>query len=68
MKKQKICLTQQIRSLHMKNPLRKNVKRLLVYVPFSLGSIHKYWIHVTDDIGVFTTMSKIYNEQFCKNS
>ena len=38
----KISLIQQIRSLHLKKPLRKNVKRLLVCVSFSLGSIYKY--------------------------
>ena len=37
----KISLTLQIDSLHLKNALRKNVKRLFVCVPFSLGSIRK---------------------------
>ena len=32
-------LTQQIYSLHLKNPLVKNVKYLLVCLPFSLESI-----------------------------
>ena len=39
MNKQKISLTQEIHSLHLENPLRKNVIRLLVCVPFSLGSV-----------------------------
>ena len=34
MKKQKISLNQQIHSLHLKNPLQKNVKRVLAYVMF----------------------------------
>ena len=55
----KISLTQQIHNLHLKNPLRKNVMRLLVCVPFSLGSICEYWIYVVDDIGVFRTLSNI---------
>ena len=50
----------------MKNPLRKNVNRLLVCVPFSLGSICKCWIYLIDDIGVFTTLSNIYNGAFCE--
>ena len=59
MNKKKISLTQQIRSLHLKNPLRKYVIRLLVCVPFLLGSICKYWIYVIDGIGIFTTLSDI---------
>ena len=30
-------------SLHLKNPFRKNVMRLLVWGPFSPASICKYW-------------------------
>ena len=39
----KTSLTQQIHCLHLKNPFRKNVKRLLVCGPFSPASICKYW-------------------------
>ena len=56
MNKQKIYLTQQIHSVHLKNLFRKNVMRLLARVPFSLGSICKYWIYVIDDIGLFTVL------------
>ena len=56
MNKQKIYLTQQIHSIHLKNLFRKNVMRLLARVPFSLGSICKYWIYVIDDIGLFTVL------------
>ena len=56
MNKQKIYLTQQIHSIHLKNLFRKNVMRLLARVPFSLGSICKYWIYVVDDIGLFTVL------------
>ena len=56
MNQQKIYLTQQIRSIHLKNLFRKNVMRLLARVPFSLGSICKYWIYVIDDIGLFTVL------------
>ena len=59
MNKKEISLTQQIRSLHLKNPLRKYVIRLLLCVPFSLGSICKYWIYVINGIGIFTTLSDI---------
>ena len=59
MNKQTIYLTQQIDSFHLKNLLKKNVVRLLVYVLFSLGSICKYWVYVIDDIGVFTALSNI---------
>ena len=59
MSKQTIYLTQQIDSFHLKNLLKKNVVRLLVYVLFSLGSICKYWVCVIDDIGVFTALSNI---------
>ena len=41
MNKQKLYLNQQIHNLHMKNPLRENVKHLFACVPFSLGSICK---------------------------
>ena len=34
MNKQKISLIKQIHSLHPENPLKKNVKRLVVCVPF----------------------------------
>ena len=34
MNKQKISLIKQIHSLHLENPLKKNVKRLVVCVPF----------------------------------
>ena len=34
MNKQKISLIKQIHSLHPENPLKKNVKRLAVCVPF----------------------------------
>ena len=57
--KQKVSVTQQIQSLHLENPLRANVIRLLVCVHFSLGSICKYWICVIDDIGIFTIVSNI---------
>ena len=33
--------------------------RLLVCVPFSLGSICEYWFYVVGDIGVFRTLSNI---------
>ena len=56
MNKQKIYLTQQIHSIHLKNLFRKNVMRLLARVPFSLGSICKYWIYVIDDTGLFTVL------------
>ena len=39
--------------------LTKNVMRLSLCVPFSLGSIRKYRIYVIDDTGVFTTLSNI---------
>ena len=57
--KQQVSVTQQIQSLHLENPLRENVIRLLVCAPFSLGSICKYWIYVIDDIGIFTIVSNI---------
>ena len=56
MNKQKIYLTQQIHSVHLKNLFRKNVMRLLARVPFSLGSICKYWIYAIDDTGLFTVL------------
>ena len=48
MNKQKISPTQQIHSLHLKNPLSTNAISLLVYVPFSPASVCKYWTYVTD--------------------
>ena len=50
MTKQKISLIQYVHSVHLKNPLRKSVKRLLVCVLFSVSLIYKYWIYVIDDI------------------
>ena len=46
-------------SLHLKNPLGKNIKRWLVRVPFSLGSLCKYWTYVIDHIGVSRTLSNV---------
>ena len=46
-------------SLHLKNPLGKNIKRLLVRVPFSLSSLCKYWTYVIDQIGVSRTLSNV---------
>ena len=43
--------------LHLNNPLTKNVIGLLICVPFSLGSICKYWLYAIGHIGVFTTLS-----------
>ena len=59
MNKQKMSLTQQIHSLHLKNSLRRNVIRSLVCGPFPLASTCKYWIYVIDDIGLFPTLSNI---------
>ena len=67
MNNQKISLTQKY-SLYLKNPLRKNVKGLLVCVPFSLGSICKYWIYVVDDIGVFRIISSVLRKQLIAKS
>ena len=41
-KKEKKLFNPAIHSLYLSNPLTKNVIRLLVGVPFSLGSICKY--------------------------
>ena len=57
--KQKISLTQQLHSLHLKYHLRKNAIRLLVCVPFLLNSICKYGTYVIHDLGVFATLSDI---------
>ena len=58
--------TQQMHSLHLKNPLRENVKHLFVCVPFSLGSVCKYWIYVIDDIGVSQPSQICKMERFAK--
>ena len=47
MNKQIISLTQQIQRFHLKSPLKKNVIRLLVFVPLSLGSICKFYVIIT---------------------
>ena len=52
-------LTQQIHSLHLRDPFKENVICLLVCVPFSLDSISKYGIYVIDDIGTFSTLLSI---------
>ena len=59
MNKQIISLTQQIQSLHLKSPLKKNVIRLLVFVPFSLGSICKFYVIITKGYSHPSQISKM---------
>ena len=65
MKKWKILLTQQI---HSSSEESLNEKRHMVYIPFSLGSMCKYWIYFIANIGVFATLSNIQNRAFCESS
>ena len=58
---EQIELTQQIHSIHLRNPLRKNVIPSLVCIPFSLVSICKYWIYVIDEMGVFSAKRSIFD-------
>ena len=79
MNKQKFSLTHKMRSLHLKNSLKKSIKCLFAYVPFSLGSIilnlcyrwhrrtHNIMYHVTGStyLSIFRA-SYVYLEDICK--